>query len=201
MRKVLNKWYMSMFFIPILITYLTSYVQFPVVFSNWEYSIIASLIILVGILTYELKTTLKELRETCRKPDKHDRKIIHDLLEMLNLDDFHEDIYRQDAWHGYKKDVINQTLEFKENVRLIKNKTSDDQLNYLLYGFTLELEHFLEYSSYRLFDGDNFYIPNKDTKQAKEKSKHHSEKMNSMTKECFDKLEVLMNYLRTRKYL
>ena len=106
MRKILDKWYISMFIIPIFLTYLTNYIKLPIVFENWEYSIIASMTILIGILLYEINTLSNRLKETQDKPKKSDKKILRELLDTLNIDKFHEDIVRQDAWNGYYRDDI-----------------------------------------------------------------------------------------------
>ena len=67
MKKILDKWYLSVFIIPIVLTYLTNYVGLPLIFANWEYSIIASITILIGILLYEIITLKRELVD---KPGK-----------------------------------------------------------------------------------------------------------------------------------
>jgi hypothetical protein len=201
MKQILSKWYISMFFIPVLLTYLTNYIKLPDIFSNWEYSIIASLIILIGILVYELKSLKIRFEELNKKPDKRDKKIIRELLNILDLDDFHKEVFEQDAWHGYRKDVIEKIIIFQGEVQLIKNKTSDFELNLLLNNFSFELDKFHEYSGSHLFGGNNYFILNKDTKEAEIKSKEQSEKMNQMTKASFAELEILMEYLRNRKYL
>ncbi|WP_127138002.1 hypothetical protein [Flagellimonas oceanensis] len=119
MSKMLNKWYLSMFIIPIVLTYLTTYIKLPDIFSNWEYSIIASLTILSGILFYEIITLKRELTRLSEKPKKSDKKIVRELLETLNIDKFHEDIVRQDAWNGYHREDIYRIIEFQEKAKLI----------------------------------------------------------------------------------
>lgn len=190
-----------MIFIPTLLTYLTTYFKLPDIFANWEYSIITSLVLIIAILFYELNRLNKRYKLLSKRPDKRDKKIIRELLDALDLDEFQEDIYRQDAWYGYRKEAIGKSLDFKENVRLIKNKTTDLELNRLLNNFTNELQKFHEYSSVRLFGGANYYIPNKDTEEVLEISKKQTETMNQMTAVCFEQLELLMTYLRKRKYL
>ena len=106
MRKILEKWYLSMFIIPIIVTYLTNFIKLPIIFANWEYSIMASMTILIGILLYELNTLSNILKIEREKPKKADKKIVRELLETLNIDKFHEEIVRQDAWNGYYRDDI-----------------------------------------------------------------------------------------------
>ncbi|MDC6387686.1 hypothetical protein PP182_03270 [Maribacter sp. PR1] len=110
MRKILDKWYLSVFIIPIILTYLTNYFELPIIFQNWKNSIITSLVILLGILVYEIITLTKRVKELEEKPKKSDKKIIKELLNTLNIDKFHEDIVRQDAWNGYQREDIYRIL-------------------------------------------------------------------------------------------
>lgn len=200
MTRIVNKWYFSMIIIPIILTYLTSYFNLPKIFNNWKNSIITSLIILIAILIYELITLKKMLVEQSEKPKDNDKKIVKRLLDGLDLDTFHEDIYEQDAWYGYSKDAISCVMNFTMQSRLIKNKTSDKKLNILISNLTKKLNDFQEYSSIRLFGDRTSYVPNKEN-GTREKIKLESLEMNRMTKESFFELEKLTDYLKKKEYI
>lgn len=110
MKKIVEKWYLSLFIIPIILTYLTSYFSLPDIFKNWQYSIIVSLVLLVSILMYELRSLKKQLNTFV--PKKSDKKIIQKLLKELDLDSFHEEIFEQNSWYGYKKEAISKSISF-----------------------------------------------------------------------------------------
>ena len=203
MRKILDKWYLSMFILPITLTYLTSYIQLPIIFKNWKHSIIASLIILVGILLYEISTLHKDLKLLNDNPKKADKKIICELLETLDIDKFHEDIVRQDAWYGYHREDIHRVIEFKTKATLIGYKTSNEKVNNLITNFLSKLDDFTNYTSKRVYGRGEWLIPFKDNPEIHpyEKIKKETEKMNELTKECFIELENLMFFLRKKEYV
>jgi hypothetical protein len=203
MRKILDKWYLSMFIIPIILTYMTNYIKLPIIFANWEYSIITSMTILIGILLYELSTLSNSLKIACEKPKKADKKIVRELLETLNIDKFHEEIVRQDAWNGYHREDIHRIIEFQEKAKLIGYKTSNEKVNNLINQFLTKLDDFTEYSSLRVSGKGDWLIPFKDNPEIHphEKIKKETEEMNALTKKCFVKLENLMKYLRDKEYL
>lgn len=196
MKRLFKKWYFSFFIIPIILTYLTSYITLPIIFKNWQYSIITSLIILILILIYELKKS-KQF-----KPKISDKRIIKNLLEELDLDTFYEDLYEQNAWYGYSKEAIRKTISYKNSVKLLKNKLTDKKLEKLLNNFNEKLEDFHSYSSLHLYGEANFYIPNKDNLDInRDKIQKQTEEMNRLMKLCYLDLEKLVNYLKAFNYI
>lgn len=203
MKKLAEKWYISIFVIPILMTYFTSFIQLPEILSNWEYSIILSLSILVFILIHEIRIRNKKILLYETKPTEKDKMIIYSLLETLNLKMFQEDVCRQDAWNGYPREAIHNIIEFQHDAVLIKNHTSINELNCLINDFLTELREFTEYSSMRLYGSNEWLIPFKDNPRIYplEQIKNETNIMNTLSKKAFDKLELLMIYLRTHDCL
>lgn len=203
MKKILDKWYLSMFIIPIILTYLTNYINLPIIFENWQYSIIASFLILTGILLYEIKILKKQLTTLEEKPKKSDKKIVRDLLETLNIDKFHEDIVRQDAWNGYHREDIHRIIEFQEKTKLIGYKTSNKKVNNLISEFLNKLDEFTDYSSVRVYGKGDWLVPFKDNPKIHphEKIKKETEIMNELTQKCFVELEILMEFLKEKEYV
>ncbi|MGE6352920.1 hypothetical protein ACQKCJ_03470 [Flavobacterium sp. NPDC079362] len=200
MKRILEKWYLSIFVIPIVLTYLTSYFSLPDIFKNWQYSIIVSLVLLVSILLYELRNLKNELNVFV--PKKSDKKIIQKLLKELDLDSFHEDIYEQNSWYGYKKEAISKSISFIYKARLIKNRVTDNGLQVLISNFTEKLNKFHEYSSIHLYGGDNYFIPNKDNlSENRSIVEQETKEMNRLAKESFFELEKLMKYAKNNEYL
>lgn len=203
MRKILDKWYLSMFIIPIILTYLTNYIKLPIIFSNWEYSFIASMTILIGILLYELNSLSNQLKIVNEKPKKADKKIVRELLDTLNIDRFHEEIVRQDAWNGYFGEDIHRIIKFKEKAKLIGYKTSNEKVNTLINNFLSKLDDFTDYSSKRVYGRGDWLIPFKENPDIHphEKIRKETENMNELTKKCFVELENLMEFLRDKEYV
>lgn len=203
MRKILEKWYVSLFILPIVLSYLTDYINLPIIFSNKEYSIIISLSIIIGILIYEVVVLNKRIKSFEEKPKKVDKKIINELLEILDIDKFHEEIVLQNAWYGYHRDDIHRIIEFQEKSKLIGYKTSNQTVNNLINNFVSALDEFTDYSSVRVSEKGDWLIPFKDNidKETREKIKQETDKMNDLTKKSFIELENLMKYLKEKDYL
>ncbi len=203
MRKVSEKWYISLFILPIILSYLTDYIDLPIIFSNKEYSIIISLCIIIGILIYEVVVLNKKIKSFEEKPKKVDKKIINELLEILDIDKFHEEIVLQNAWYGYHRDDIHRIIEFQEKSKLIGYKTSNQAVNNLINSFVSALDEFTDYSSVRVYGKGDWLIPFKDNidKDEREKIKLETDKMNDLTKKSFIELENLMKYLKEKDYL
>lgn len=203
MSKILEKWYVSLFILPIVLSYLTDYINLPIIFSNKEYSIIISLSIIIGILIYEVVVLNKRIKSFEEKPKKVDKKIINELLEILDIDKFHEEIVLQNAWYGYHRDDIHRIIEFQEKSKLIGYKTSNQTVNNLINSFVSALDEFTDYSSVRVYGKGDWLIPFKDNidKDEREKIKLETDKMNDLTKKSFIELENLMKYLKEKDYL
>lgn len=203
MRKILDKWYISVFITPIILTYLTSYFELPFILKNWEYSIIASLIILSAILIYEIVALTKRIQLLEKTPKKTDKKIIRELLKTLNVDKFHEDIVEQDAWNGYYGESITRIIEFKEKAKLIGYMTSNQEVNMLIKNFVVSLDEFTKYSSVRVYGSGDWLIPFKYNLEAHphEKVKKETTEMNKLTKKSFIELEKLMEFLKKKQYV
>ncbi|SEO20460.1 hypothetical protein SAMN05444671_0696 [Flavobacterium sp. CF108] len=179
---------------------MTSYFSLPDIFKNWQYSIIVSLLLLISILLYELRSLKKELNVFV--PKKSDKKIIQKLLKELDLDSFHDDIYEQNSWYGFKKEAISKSISFIYKARLIKNKVTDKKLQILINNFTDKLNEFHEYSSVNLYGRDNYLVPNKDNlNENRNLVQQETKEMNRLAKESFVKLETLVEYAKNNEYL
>tara|TARA_R110001632_G_scaffold1883_3_gene8430 strand:+ start:12289 stop:12897 length:609 start_codon:yes stop_codon:yes gene_type:complete len=202
MKKITDKWYVSLFIVPILLTYLTNFLTLPKILSIWEYSIISSLVIIILIFVYEIIKLKKRCNFLDSIPTEEDKKIIKKLLKSIDLEIFEDDVFNQNSWYGYKKEAINNIISFKFKSQLLKNKTRDKHLNSLIIDFNNKLLIFTEYSSTKLYgDSESFYTPLKDSEERKIVARRDCEKMNEMTSNCFKKLEILIEYLKSKKYI
>lgn len=202
MDRLLNKWYFGLIGIPILINLLTNTIGLPDLFKQWDITLIVTLSFLAIILTTELILLSKKLREVKFNPKESDKKIIKNLLATLDIDTFHEDIKGQDSWYGYKKEAIGKTIDFAQDARLISNKTSDKKLNQLLLDSKNAIDDFIAYSSTQLYgNGADWYSPAKDTDFNVEKAKIAQPIMNAKADFAFNKLTLLLDYLRHKNYL
>lgn len=200
MDKLLNKWYFGLIALPILINLLTNSIGLPDLFKDWSLTIIISLSFLIIVLLNELTLFSKKIKELNYKPKKSDKKIIEKLLNLLDIDAFHEDIKEQDSWYGYRKDSIKKILEFKEAARLISNKTSDTKLNKLILDLKNALDDFCSFSSKELYGNGDFYSPAKDSEFNLEKAEKAQPVMNAKAEFAFLKLTLLLDYLKCKHY-
>ncbi len=202
MEKLLNKWYFGLVVIPILINLLTNSIGLPDLFKEWTTTVIATLSFLIIILSTELSLLSIKIRRLEFKPKKSDKKIIKNLLTTLDIDAFHEEIKDQDSWYGYKKETIRKTIDFKEDAGLISNKTSDKKLNILILDLKKAIEDFNSYSARQLYsNGDDWYSPAKDTDFNVQKAKVAQPIMNEKAEISFNKLTILLDYLKDKNYL
>jgi len=128
---------------------------------------------------------------------------VRDLLETLNIDKFQEDIVRQDAWNGYQREDIHRIIEFQEKAKLIGYKTSNKKVNNLINDFLNKLHEFTDYSSLRVSGHGDWLVPFKDNPKIHphEKIKKETEIMNDLSQKCFVELEVLIEFLKEKKYI
>lgn len=202
MDRILNKWYLGLITIPIIINLLTNTIRLPDLFKQWSTTVIATLSFLTIVLTIELILLSRKNREINFKPKESDKQIIRKLLETLNIDTFHEDIKDQDSWYGYKKEAIGKTIDFAQDAGLISNRTSDKKLNYLILNLKNAIDDFNSYSATQLYgNGKNWYSPAKDTDYNVEKAKIAQPIMNKKANIAFEKLTLLLDYLKYKNYL
>lgn len=202
MERILNKWYFGLIVIPILINLLTNTIGLPDLFKEWTLTVIATLSFLTIVLITELILLSKKIREIEFNPKSSDKQIIKKLLTTLDIDTFHEEIKEQDSWYGYKKEAIGKTIDFAKEAGLISNKTSDKRLNKLLHDLKNAIDDFNTYSSTQLYgNGADWYSPAKDTDFNIEKARTARPVMNSKADKAFNKLTLLLNYLKLKNYL
>jgi len=91
------------------------------------------------------------------KLTKKDLKTINDLLNILDIKSFQEEIVMTNSWYGYNKKAIKRVLDFIEEVDLINRKTSNYKLNSLLQYFKFTLETFTNYSAKNMVSNDMSY--------------------------------------------
>ncbi len=202
MDKLLNKWYFGLIAIPILINLLTNSIGLPELFKEWTTTVIATLSFLTIVLSTELHLLSRKIRKFEFKPKESDKKIIKNLLTILDINTFHEDIKDQDSWYGYKRAAIGKTIDFAEDAGLIGNKTSDKKLNSLLLDLKNTIDDFNSYSSTQLYgNGNDWYSPAKDTDFNIVKAEKARPIMNGKAYVAFNKLTLLLDYLKHRNYL
>jgi len=202
MNKLLNKWYFGLIAIPILINLLTNSIGLSDLFREWTTTVIATLAFLSIVLSTELIMLSRKISKIEFKPKESDKKIIRDLMATLDINTFHEEIKDQDSWYGYKEEAIGKTIDFANDAGLIGNKTSDKKLNDVLLDLKNAIEDFNSYSSTQLYgNGANWYKPAKDTDFNIEKAERARPIMNEKANTAFNKLTLLLDYLKKRNYL
>jgi hypothetical protein len=200
MKKILSKWYLTLIVVPIFLTYLTNYFTLPKILEDWKTSIIFSITILSIILIIQVKLLKEELAKLRNRPNESDIKIIEKLLKKLNVKSFEEDICKNDAWNGYPQKSIHNITDYQYAARSIINKTTDKKLNQLLAKFNKSLEDFTDFTSCHVYGHEaGFLIPFKHDNRAR--AEIDSVKMNKLSLLAFMEFEILIAYLKDKKYI
>lgn len=201
MNKVLNKWYFGLVIIPVLVNYLTEVIRLPTLFKNWNYTIIGILAIAVLILSFEVIRMNKVIHQFKSTPKKSDKKIVKELIEILDVDSFHDKIKEQNTWYGYEKEAIRKTFKFSEKAGLIGYRTTDKKLNKIIQDLKEAIDDFNHFCGSNVYPNGSFYALAKDTDFNVEKAEKATPIMNEKADFAFSKLSVLMDYLRSRNFL
>lgn len=203
MKKIIDRWYISLVLLPLIINYFTDFFKISGAFSITNlWLLFLAIILFIGFMEYyKLYSELKYLKHI---PKVNDKKIVRELLEKLDVMLFEEEISRKNSWYGYDSDAFFKTLDFVNDSRLLSYKTSDKRLNELINQFCDSLIVFHGYCSDKLFGskiGRNELEFAKESKESYEAAKTQSVEMNRLTSIAQRKLEKLLDYLRTFNYL
>ena len=142
-----------------------------------------------------------KIKELELLPDNRDIRISNELLSVLGISDFEENIYKQDSWYGYSQGSIKKSIRFCELAFAEQNQTSDDNLNGLIRELAISLSEFHAYSSKKLFNEGLWYKLAKENEHNLKVSKAAAPIMNKMTSKGYKNLQNLCNYMRKRKYM
>lgn len=194
MNKVVKKWYISLVLIPSIVNLFTNNIKL----FDLKNTVIFTLLFVVGILIYEILLLKKKLKQ----PKESDKKKINILLKKLGVNTFQRDIYEQDSWNGYSKSAIHNILDFLENATLLRFRTSDKMLNKYIREFVVELEAFSIYTSFHIYDGNDFYfMPTSNKDEFSKNREEETKEMNRLSTIAFKKFTILMDFLITRDFL
>lgn len=202
MKEIINRWYFGLVLIPILVNLLSGTFALPDLLGNWAITVIGILLIIIILGVIEYAALYKKFKAKIHVPKERDKRIVKELLGILDLPNFKDDVFLQDSWYGYKKVTIRSLIDFQEAADQISGRTSDTELNRLFSDFKISIKEFTSFSSNHLYpNGEIFYAPAKDTDEMKSKVKEVTPIMNGMTDKIYNKLEVLMEYIIYREYI
>lgn len=195
MKKIASKWYFGLIIIPTLINYFTDLVSVNTIFNDWEITIIISQSIIIFVFAYELLKTKKH-----SPLSEHDIKIVKGLLDTLNIDVFQNQIYAVDSWYGYSKNAIGNIGAFITEAGMLKNRTSNNELNILIKNFTEKLDNFYTEGTHCLFNINDSYSPAKDHDYETNFSNFapHRDSLNMKTKIAFNELCKLVDFMKLK---
>lgn len=200
MKKVIDRWYISLIVIPTLLTYLTNYYTLPKLFSDWKVSAIFTLIMLAVILLIELKIKNEEVVKLKNTPNPSDLKAIKRLFKKLDVNAFEEDICNADAWNGYKQNSVNNITAYQYASRLTKNEILDSEIRLAFSNFNYQLEKFTDFTRYHVSGHPaGFLVPFKDVNQ--EKARADSDIMNELSSNAHTAFKKLLILLKAKNYL
>lgn len=135
------------------------------------------------------------------KPNKQDKKNINELLRILNVEMFEDEIRDKNAWYGYKARAILNTIYFEEAVNDSDLKICDKVLNGLLIDLKDALSDFNDYSAKQLYQVGRRFILSPDLDLSKDEAAIAVTVMNKKTEFAFKKLTALLKYLEENNYM
>jgi len=202
MKRILEKWYIGLIILPILINIITEYFDSPTLLQNWNYTIIVTLMIVILILSYELINSNKVISKLKESPKESDKIIIKELLNTLDVNEFQIEIVQQSCWYGYKRSSIKKLYEFCRKAELLQYKTADLTLNNYIDKLAKSFHDFNDLASTILY-GDNELTYERDKKNPieYERAKKTYPKVDELSKESFGILTEMMKYLKSKNYL
>lgn len=199
MKRILEKWYIGLVILPILINLITDYFNSSTLLQNWNFTIIGTLVIIVFILSYELIKANKEISNLKELPKESDKKIITELLDVLNINEFQSEIVERSCWYGYKKSSIKRLYKFCEKSNLLQYRTADPILNKYVKNLVASIHDFNDLASTILYgDDDLTYKPDKAREY--EKAKKTYPKVDELSQKAFEVLTEMIDYLKAKNY-
>ncbi|RZL61400.1 hypothetical protein [Pedobacter psychrodurus] len=197
MKSIIEKWYISLIAVPILLTYLTNYYTLPKLFSDWRITIIFCLTIFCSILLIELRIKREEIKLLNSQPKQSDIKALNRLLKKLDVNAFEEDICNNDAWNGYRQNTVSSIIDYQYASRLSKNEILDSDINLALGRFNFKLEKFTDFMGYHVSGHPaGFLVPFKDSNR--DKARIDSDKMNDLSSKAHIEFKALMKLLKEK---
>ena len=146
-----------------------------------------------------LYTRARHFYLEANKLGEADKKTLQNLFKTLHLDTFREYICNQNAWYGYKKEVVGYAYSFVEEVGKLSNfighKETRKAVEQLAQKIE-ELNHFAALKMYSEPTDDYFYQLPKRTERECEQSKIDAESINQKSKEVDNLLKALVLNLK-----
>jgi hypothetical protein len=201
MSKILNKWYFSLILIPIIINLVTADFALTDFYENWKITVIGILVITCLILSFEQLQLKKTIKVLISNPNERDKRVVKELIEIIDIPDFEESVYKQNSWYGYSQRAIHKTMEFSKKALSEESKTSDEKLNKLIKILADTLYDFNAYAGVKLYSEGNSYNPAKENEYNIKITEEATPIMNEMTTKAYLELQKLMKYLRSHNYL
>jgi hypothetical protein len=201
MKKILEKWYVSLVILPLLINIISSLINPSAILSNWQITLTITLFIIILILTYELVKLKKENIQLNSIPNAGDVKIIKKLLNTLNVTMFEQEIKKQYCWYGYPKEAFRNVSAFIDQSSLLENKTSNKQLSSMITNVRKDLIKFRHEATKVLFSNGDFYEIDKHNPHNRKKSEEICPIVDDLSDDAFETIGKLLDFLKSKNYL
>jgi|TARA_B110000261_G_C13062213_1_gene348669 hypothetical protein len=210
-NKITSRWYYVLILTPLLTDLVTN--TFKTDKLDIKTKIIIGLVVIIIVLVFELLKALKKAKSTVQPIPipipitSRDKRIINELLKMLDIQDFEEYILNKNAWYGYNRTAMDGIFDFTHEAQKITNQLTDQLLVQKVNIFTQKLIIFTSFTGEHLGNDD---IMNKYTLPKNDIGVHHelrqelmevSDKMNTLAQETKPEFIALMNYLANKQYI
>ena len=187
-KEIGQYWIISCIFAPYIFNY---------IFNMYDFKTVTIVSLLLTCIF--LYTRARHFYLEANKLGKTDKKTLQNLFKTLHLDTFREYICNQNAWYGYKKEVVGYAYSFVEEVGKLSNfighKETRKAVEQLAQKIE-ELNHFAGLKMYSEPTDDYFYQLPKRTERECEQSKIDAESINQKSKEVDNLLKALVLNLK-----
>ncbi len=153
------------------------------------------------ILSYELFHINNKLELLKQQPKDSDKNKIQELLSILDVEKFEENICNQYSWYGYEKETFRNVSNFLDHSEKLKYKISNNKLNSILEDFRSDLLEFRNYAGKTLYLEIDCFKPDKNRDNNEESERQKCELIDQKADKAYTKLKNLLRYLNEYNYI
>ena len=130
-----------------------------------------------------------------KRLSSEDREVIKKLLQTLDVDDFQENIYQQNAWYGYSLESIQKTTSFVKESERISNFIAQKKSRRSVEKIRTLLKEFNQLVIEKMNTKRTSYILPKEPDKYSQ-SEAIAIVLNEKTKKIFQELEKFVFYIK-----
>lgn len=187
-KEIGQYWIISCIFAPYIFNY---------IFNMYDFKTVTIVSLLLTCIF--LYTRARHFYLEAHKLGEADKKTLQNLFNTLHLDTFREYICNQNAWYGYKKEVVGYAYSFVEEVGKLSNFIGHKETRKAVEQLAQKIEELTRFAGLKMYseptDDYSYQLP-KRTERECEQSKIDAESINQKSKEVDNLLKALVLNLK-----